>query len=173
MPLVDSTGTERQDDVARKAVENWAATLASSGQRRVPRMQRGQAPPIARTLSLAGAMPRDTGADGNPTLQLGFEWPPELCLSGWVELRSGARLATAVVPAFGPMDRGAALPRDMTPVFPVGDDEPLVVRYTPDASGPFAFVALPFEVRFASATSAAELVWLDGARSRGEERGAP
>ena len=125
-------------------------------------------------------MTYDTDADGNPAMRLGFEWPSELCLSGWVELRSGERLATGVVPAFGRMGDGGALPRDMTPAIPVGDDEPLVVRYTPDAqvgradaSGPFAFVALPFEVRFPSATAKPELVWLDGAPSRVEEGKTP
>jgi hypothetical protein len=180
MSLVDSIGTERKDEIARKAVESWAATLTSGGERRMLRMQRDDIKPIARTISLAGAMSYDTDDDGNRSIKLGFDWPSELCLSGWVELRSGERLATAAVPVFGRMDRGTALPRDMTPVFPVGDDEPIVVRYTPDAgvgradaSGPFAFLALPFEVRFASATSAAELVWLGGAPSRAKEGGAP
>jgi len=180
MPLVESTGSGRTDEAARKAVENWAATLTPGGERRMPRMPRGGSSPIARTISLAGAMTYDMDADGNTTVQLGFEWPRELCLSGWIELRSGERLATGAVPAFGLMGDGGALPRDMTPAIPVGDDEPLVVRYTPDAqvgradaSGPFAFLALPFEVRFPSATAKPELVWLDGAPSRVEEGKTP
>lgn len=154
--------------------------LKSTGSRVLgKRSRRDGEPPVARTLDLLGAVNLAAQADGSISAETGVAWPTDLVLSGWVELRNGDRLAAPVQPVFGALGRGG-MPAALTPVFAVPDDAPLTVRYTPDAgvgaadgSGPFGYLGAGFEVRFASATSKAELAWLDGTASRAEEGRTP
>ena len=178
MQLVTTIATARSDDATRRLVEGWAAALSNGSGNFSAMLRRGGREPIARTIDLnSGAKYRTSGEGEEAVLDLAFAWEKELYLSGWFELWSGDRLAMAVEPYFGSPARGPALP-SLTPVFPVANDSVLVVRYRPDervgiadASGPFAFVSAPFELRFASSASAAELVWLDRAPTSVPEEG--
>jgi len=184
MPLTPSTGTPRADDATRRAVAGWAESLGTAAGRLDSLTRPGDHTPVARTINLGAGMRYGTSSDGTTVPERDpeheYEWPKELCLAGWIELWSGDRLAAEVQPIFGSMATVVSLP-SLTPMFPVADDAMLVVRYRPDAtvgaadgSGPFAFVSAPFELRFASKSASAELVWLDRApSSRAEERKTP
>lgn len=168
LPLLPSVGTARVDDATRRVIEGWAATLDGDIDRGSQMARRGQPPPIARSIGLAGAAKWNNSPNNAESFELLFDWPKDLCLSGWFELRTTDRLAAPSRPVFGPMGHGGTV-TPMMPVFAVSDDDMLIVRYTPDArvgaadgSGPFAYVGAPFEVRFASKGAKPELVWLDG-----------
>ncbi len=180
MPLTPSTGTPRADGAARRAVAAWAASLGTAAGPANPMTRRGDQTPASRTINLGAGMKYSTEIDGTTIPDREFEWPKQLYLAGWIELWSGDRIAAEVQPFFGSMATVVSMP-SLTPMFPVADDAMLVVRYRPDArvgaadgSGPFAFVSVPFELRFASKSASAELAWLDGApSSRAEERKTP
>ncbi len=178
MPLVTTTATARSDDATRKLVEGWASALGNGAGQFSSMLRRGGREPIARTIDLnSGAKYRSSGEGEEAVLDLAFAWDKGLYFSGWFELWSGDRLAMSVEPYFGSPAGGTA-PPSLTPVFPVANDSVLIVRYRPDervgiadASGPFAYVSAPFELRFASSASAAELVWLDRAPTSVPEEG--
>ncbi|MFM7259981.1 MAG: hypothetical protein ACKO3W_05195 [bacterium] len=161
-PLDASDGAPRSDAETRAAVERWARALRIFEPRRrfdghiLLRSSRRASDMAAPAANL------DEKRDPPP---LACEWPEDLVLSGWVEVRRDGQLIAERLRVAGPVDEWAPLAR-IVPM--AGGPEsrmdvarqapwtasPLVIHYFPDArigasdgSGPFAFVALPFELR--------------------------
>jgi hypothetical protein len=175
-PLAASIGTPRDDEEARSAVERWARALQILEPRR-----RSDGQIVLRSSRRAqdvATLPTDTNEKQAPP-PLICDWPSDLVLSGWIEARRDGRLIAERMRVAGPvgewtpltairsMAGGPESRMDLARSEP-WTASPLVLRYSPDArigasdgSGPFAFVALPFELR--------ELPARDGARDAAKD----
>lgn len=161
-PLDASIGTPRTDAEARSAVERWARALRILEPRR--RSDGQIALRSSRRARDIAALPADTNEEQAPP-PLACDWPSDLALSGWIEVRRDGKLIAERLRVAGPVGEWTPLPAIRTmaggPESRVDGAQqaprtasPLVIRYFPDArigasdgSGPFAFVALPFELR--------------------------
>jgi len=161
-PLAASIGTPRIDAEARSAVERWARALRILEPRRHSDGQIVLRSP--RRAQDVAALPADAnGEQASPPLIC--DWPSDLALSGWVEVRRDGKLIAERLRVAGPVGEWTPLPAigamaggpesrvDGAQQAP-WTASPLVIRYFPDTrigasdgSGPFAFVALPFELR--------------------------
>jgi hypothetical protein len=162
-PLAASIGTPRTDAEARSAVERWARALRILEPRR-----RSDGQIVLRSSRRArdiAALPAAGTNDEQTPPPLACDWPKDLVLSGWVEVRRDGQLIAERLRVAGPVDEWTPLaviesmaggPESRMDVARSAPwtASPLVLRYLPDArigasdgSGPFAFVALPFELR--------------------------
>jgi len=173
--LDPAVARKRDDDATRTAVMAWAAwlspRLASEPGTRSGGKEAGRSRPW---ISLDGDGKIRFGADGQPTGPSVNPWPADLKLCGWIELRAGDRLVAPIVHAFGSLQNsfGNSLP---VPLVDVGPTEALTVRYVPEEAarssnggGPFDYLSVPFELRYATNDSTPTLVWLDKVNAASE-----
>ena len=166
--LDPAVAKKRDDDATRAAVTAWAAWIPPRLASEPGTRRGGDEPGRSRPwISLDGDRKVRRGADGQPTDPSVNPWPADLKLCGWIELRAGERLVAPAVRAFGSMHGsfGNSLP---APLFDVAPTEALTVQYVPDetacpsnAGGPFDYLSVPFELRYATNDSTPTLVWLD------------
>ena len=154
IPLGEAQGRAVDDDAMRSVLNAYVERLAPRALD--PFRDRGQ-----------GTTPRDTVRMEPARKQYAALATPTV--SGRLELFAGERLAAPSVDWFGSITHGRA-PGEFKPVFDVANSEPLTLRYTPDvrigealAGGPFDYIGVPFELRYATGTSPPTLVFLENA----------
>ena len=154
IPLGEAQGRAVDDDAMRSVLNAYVERLAPRALD--PFRDRGR-----------GTTPRDTVRMEPARKQYAALATPTV--SGRLELFAGERLAAPSVDWFGSITHGRA-PGEFKPVFDVANSEPLTLRYTPDvrigealAGGPFDYIGVPFELRYATGTSPPTLVFLENA----------
>ena len=154
IPLGEAQGRAVDDDAMRSVLNAYVERLAPRAPD--PFRDRGR-----------GTTPRDTVRMEPARKQYAALATP--IVSGRLELFAGERLAAPSVDWFGSITHGRA-PGEFKPVFDVANSEPLTLRYTPDvrigealAGGPFDYIGVPFELRYATGTSPPTLVFLENA----------
>ncbi len=154
IPIGEAHGRAVDDDAMRSVLNAYVERLAPRALD--PFRDRGR-----------GTTPRDTVRMEPARKQYAALATPTV--SGRLELFAGERLAAPSVDWFGSITHGRA-PGEFKPVFDVANSEPLTLRYTPDvrigealAGGPFDYIGVPFELRYATGTSPPTLVFLENA----------
>lgn len=157
IPIGEAHGRAVDDDAMRRVLNAYVERLPPRAPD--PHRDRGLGTTPRDTVRMEPAR-QDDAALATPTM------------SGRLELFAGERLAAPSVDWFGSITHGRA-PEEFQPVFDVANSEPLTLRYTPDvrigeavAGGPFDYIGVPFELRYATGTSPPTLVFLESASTK-------